>query len=454
MSINFVCPACYAKLNAPNKSASRKVKCPKPGCGEIILVPAAPLYDVFISYSSKDKALADAICSTLETEEIRCWIAPRDVLPGRPYAERLTDALNGSRIMVLVLSSHSNNSPHVLREIEQAVENRTPIIPFRIEDIRLAKALEYYLKPFHWLDAFTPPIEQHLGALSSAVEGLLSEGKPRRQEVAWAEELEDDVETEPERKGGFFSRMIKFVIFLLVVTVLGYCGYVYYSGSMKKREADSAEKKGDNDIAKNAPSDHGPIGSVPSKTNSDATSNGIGGTSAPPGKQSTGPTNPKAGETTPKGEKPNRYTGKAMSYSISLGSAWKKKDASTVPQADLYFDRSGLSLIVRAYEKDKYLKQTAADYVAKMQKMASTAGKPEYDMVRLVDKRSVRIKGSEWDEFTVDLRRDSVTLRQRIRYYFGKEGIFYLVATTRATESELDVEITQAFDSFEFPSAK
>ncbi len=38
-------------------------------------------HDVFISHSAKDKATADAVCAVLEAEGIRCWIAPRDVLP-------------------------------------------------------------------------------------------------------------------------------------------------------------------------------------------------------------------------------------------------------------------------------------------------------------------------------------------------------------------------------------
>ena len=49
-------------------------------------------HDVFISYSSQDKTIADAICAGLEAAKIRCWIAPRDMLPGVPYGESLGEA--------------------------------------------------------------------------------------------------------------------------------------------------------------------------------------------------------------------------------------------------------------------------------------------------------------------------------------------------------------------------
>jgi TPR repeat protein len=45
--------------------------------------------EVFISHSSLDKPAADAVCSALENTAIRCWIAPRDLQPGRSFAAEL-----------------------------------------------------------------------------------------------------------------------------------------------------------------------------------------------------------------------------------------------------------------------------------------------------------------------------------------------------------------------------
>ncbi|MDB5446864.1 MAG: hypothetical protein JWQ97_2181 [Phenylobacterium sp.] len=39
-------------------------------------------HDVFISYSSRDKPTADALCHTLDAAGVRCWMAPRDIQPG------------------------------------------------------------------------------------------------------------------------------------------------------------------------------------------------------------------------------------------------------------------------------------------------------------------------------------------------------------------------------------
>ena len=130
--------------------------------------------EVFISYAVEDRSTADAVCATLEARHIKCWIAPRDVLPGMDYAQAIVEAISQSRAMVLIFSSHSNHSPHVRREVERAVIGGIPILPFRIEDVPPSASLEYYIGAVCCLDAFTPPLEGHLHRLATMVGPLAS----------------------------------------------------------------------------------------------------------------------------------------------------------------------------------------------------------------------------------------------------------------------------------------
>ena len=59
-------------------------------------------HDILISYSSKDKPTADAVCAVLESTGIRCWIAPRNVSAGQNHGESIVGAIKGARVMVLV----------------------------------------------------------------------------------------------------------------------------------------------------------------------------------------------------------------------------------------------------------------------------------------------------------------------------------------------------------------
>jgi hypothetical protein len=130
---------------------------------------------VFISYSSKDKVVADATCAMLERRGHRCWIAPRDITAGREWAEAIMDGLTASRVFVLIFSANSNESPQVRREIERAVHHGLLIIPFRIEDVPPHRAMEYFMSAPHWLDALTPPLERYLNDLADVVGRLLDD---------------------------------------------------------------------------------------------------------------------------------------------------------------------------------------------------------------------------------------------------------------------------------------
>jgi hypothetical protein len=130
-------------------------------------------HDAFISYSGRDKATADATCAALEASGVRCWIAPRDIMPGVEWGEAIIDGINQSRVLILIFSANANESPQIRREIERAVGKGLPIIPFRIQDIAPTRSLEYFIGAVHWLDALTPPLETHLRRLVDTVKALL-----------------------------------------------------------------------------------------------------------------------------------------------------------------------------------------------------------------------------------------------------------------------------------------
>ena len=123
-------------------------------------------HDVFISYASNDKPVADAACAVLERRGIRCSIAPRDVTPGMEWSGEIIRAIGEASVMVLVFSYNANASQQVSREVERAVPKGIPIVPFRIENVPASETLEYFISPPHWLDALTPPLERHLEGTS------------------------------------------------------------------------------------------------------------------------------------------------------------------------------------------------------------------------------------------------------------------------------------------------
>ena len=77
-------------------------------------------FSAFISYAAADRKAAFEIAEHLEASGLRCWIAPRNVRPGRQYASEIVHGIASSRCFTLVLSQAANISKFVRREVEQA----------------------------------------------------------------------------------------------------------------------------------------------------------------------------------------------------------------------------------------------------------------------------------------------------------------------------------------------
>jgi hypothetical protein len=109
---------------------------------------------IFVSYASKDKQVALALCHALENRGSRCWISIRDIGPGENFQVAIPRAIHDAKVMVLVFSAESNNSNEVKKELALAGQNRLIVIPVRVEDVTPDDAFAYELATHQWIDLF------------------------------------------------------------------------------------------------------------------------------------------------------------------------------------------------------------------------------------------------------------------------------------------------------------
>jgi hypothetical protein len=88
-------------------------------------------YDVFISFTTSDKAIGEQIQQCLSDRKVRAFFSPKDLQSGDDWAEVIRNALVGSREICLVISKQSLTREWVLTEwgAGWALERRiTPIL--------------------------------------------------------------------------------------------------------------------------------------------------------------------------------------------------------------------------------------------------------------------------------------------------------------------------------------
>jgi TIR domain len=147
--------------------------------------PANPgadhMYDVFISFSSRNIDTARIVSDELESRGISCWLADQnrdDIPPGENWADTLMRALKNSKMVLLIFSRDSNLSQYVKNEIGVAFNKMLEILPMRIQDEKPDGALEYYLIHTQWFDFIPPPPpidENKLEKLTNAVRRIIHE---------------------------------------------------------------------------------------------------------------------------------------------------------------------------------------------------------------------------------------------------------------------------------------
>ena len=121
-------------------------------------------YDLFISYSRKDTAIANKICDALDQQGITYFIDRKGIGGGMEFPAVLADAIINSKIMLFLGSANSYKSKFTNSEVTFAF-NKKPmgsIIPYIIDGSELPPALEFTFSSINIRTMEEHPIETTL----------------------------------------------------------------------------------------------------------------------------------------------------------------------------------------------------------------------------------------------------------------------------------------------------
>jgi hypothetical protein len=151
---------------------------------------------LFICHAAADAAnIANELTTQLEAQGRPCWIAPRDVTPGRTYPEQIMSAIRECRGMVLLVTHAANTSADVLQEVKIAHTQKKVIVPIVVGDVQPSDGLEYFLAVVHrlpWtsLDSVSAAVAQSLPLADAQID---SESMSALQAIAGAAAAEQGI---------------------------------------------------------------------------------------------------------------------------------------------------------------------------------------------------------------------------------------------------------------------
>ncbi len=92
-------------------------------------------YDVFVSYASKDLEWAREFTAALKEAGVTTWFDTQQIQPGERWQSVIEDALRESRVLIVILSSHSMKSPWTFFELGAAIADHKRVVPVLAEDV-------------------------------------------------------------------------------------------------------------------------------------------------------------------------------------------------------------------------------------------------------------------------------------------------------------------------------
>jgi hypothetical protein len=143
-------------------------------------------YDVFLSHSSKDKAVVRPLAERLRQDGLKVWFDEWVLKPGDSIPAKIEEGLEHSRVLVLCMSANAFGSDWAQLEagtfrFRDPLNKERRFIPLRLDDAPIKGSLAQ----FRYINWHPQEREQEYAKLleacrSSAAPAARPEGQPRK----------------------------------------------------------------------------------------------------------------------------------------------------------------------------------------------------------------------------------------------------------------------------------
>ena len=138
-------------------------------------------YDIFISYSRKDKEFARKVCVVLDKYKEKCsfeyFFDTEEIESGNEYLERISAAIKDSKTLLFIASKNSYGSEFCSKELLFADKHKVSIHQYRIDNAPMPLAIDMLLGTYQYREAATTSVESLIDELLRIM-GIVKEDEP------------------------------------------------------------------------------------------------------------------------------------------------------------------------------------------------------------------------------------------------------------------------------------
>ena len=110
--------------------------------------------EVFVSYARTDRERVVELVERMRSAGIGVWVDEGGIHGASLWGQEIVDAIDASKVMVLMISDSSITSDNVVKELSIASEEKKPILPVYLQRSQLPKSMRYQLAGIQHIEFF------------------------------------------------------------------------------------------------------------------------------------------------------------------------------------------------------------------------------------------------------------------------------------------------------------
>jgi TolB-like protein len=128
--------------------------------------------DVFLSYSREDKARVLDLAARLRTAGVSIWIDQGGIDGAALWGESIVNALEGAKVLLLMVSPAAVRSHNVTKEVMLASERKGHILPVHLEPTTIPSGLKYPLAGIQHIEFYQGDPDENFQSILHSLETL------------------------------------------------------------------------------------------------------------------------------------------------------------------------------------------------------------------------------------------------------------------------------------------
>ena len=110
--------------------------------------------EVFVSYARTDRERVMELVERMRSAGIGVWVDEGGIHGASLWGQEIVDAIDVSKVMILMISDSSITSDNVVKELSIASEDKKPILPVYLHRAEIPKSMRYQLAGIQHIEFF------------------------------------------------------------------------------------------------------------------------------------------------------------------------------------------------------------------------------------------------------------------------------------------------------------